>query len=305
MEHHIETGDSSPIRLTPYRLPHAYRETVRKELEEMQMQGIIEPSNSEWAAPIVIVKKKDRAIRLGVDYRRLNALSCVDAYPMPRIDDLIDLLGQCRYISTLDLTKGYWQVPVAKRDQSKTAFATPFGLYQFKRMPFGLQGAPATFQRLMDAVLKELRSFASAYLDDIIVFSCTWKEHLQHLDAVMTRLREAGLTIKPKKCQLGMKECSYLGHVVGGGKVRVESSKIEAIEKTQPPRTKKDVRTFLGLAGYYRKFISNYATLATLLTNLTRKSQPSSVQWTAECDEAFQKLKLALCSAPVLQTPDY
>ena len=176
-----------------------------------------------------------------MDYCRLNAISCVDAYPMPQMDDLIDLLGQATYISTLDLTKGYWQVPVASRDQQKTAFATPFGLYQFRRIPFGLQGAPATFQRMMDAVLKGVNGFASAYLDDVIVFSCTWKEHLMHLDAVLTRLREVSLTAKPKKCQLGMKECSYLGHVVGEGRVQMESVKIEAIERMQQPKTKKDV----------------------------------------------------------------
>ena len=161
-EHTIEAGDSSPIRLQPYRLPHAYRETVKRELEEMEAHGIIQPANSGWAAPIVIVRKKDGTIRLCVDYRRLNSVTRVDAYPMPRIDDLIDRLGQAAYISTLDLTKGYWQVPVSAKDRPKTAFTTPFGLYQFTRMPFGLQGAPATFQRMMDRLVDGLQDFASA-----------------------------------------------------------------------------------------------------------------------------------------------
>ena len=145
----------------------------------------------------MIVKKKDGTIRLCVDYRRMNALSRVDSYPMPRIDELIDMLGRAVYIATLDLTKGYWQVPVAKRDQPKTAFTTPFGLFQFRRMPFGLQGAPATFQRMMDRVLEGLREYTSAYLDDLIVFSGTWRDHLRHLEAIFTRLGEAGLTAKP------------------------------------------------------------------------------------------------------------
>ena len=187
-QHRIATGDASPIRLPPYHLPHAYRATVQQELEEMMAQGVIEQTTSEWAAPIVVVHKKDGAIRLCVDYRRLNAVSTIDAYPMPRIDDLIDLIGQAQFISTLDLTKGYWQVPVAEEDKAKTAFTTPFGLFQFRRMPFGLQGTPATFQRMMDRLLDGLRGFTGAYLDDLVVFSQSWEEHLHHLDSVLTRL---------------------------------------------------------------------------------------------------------------------
>ena len=304
-EHSIDTGNSAPVRLPPYRLPHAYREPVKQELQEMREQGIIEEADSEWAAPIVVVQKKDRTIRLCVDYRRLNAVSRVDAYPIPRVDDLIDLLGQAQYLSTLDLTKGYWQVPISMSDQAKTAFTTPFGLFQFKRMPFGLQGAPASFQRMMDRLLQGLGGFASAYLDDLIIFSQTWREHLEHLEAVLTRLCEAGLTARPKKCHFGMEQCIYLGHVVGGGKVQVEASKVEAVQKMSTPKTKKDVRTFLGLTGYYRKFIPNYATIATPLTDLTRKTQPNKVDWTAECEMAFSKLKELLTTAPVLQTPDF
>ena len=224
---------------------------------------------------------------------------------MPRIDDLIDRLGQAQHISTLDLTRGYWQVPVSGPDQHKTAFVTPYGLYQFKRMPFGLKGAPATFQRLMDQVLRGLSSFAAAYLDDVIVFSTTWEEHLPHLEKVFHQLKEAGLTAKPKKCQFWMRRCSYLGHVVGGGEVRVENKKVEAVQQISQPETKKEVRTFLGLTGYYRRFIPDYATVAAPLTDMTRKSQPNAVTWTPEAAAAFQKLKQALCSAPVLRIPDF
>ena len=303
-EHRIETGGARPVRLPPYRLPHAYRDTVKQELDEMLKQGIIEPSSSEWSAPIVLVKKKDGSLRLCVDYRRLNEVSETDAYPMPRIDDLIDRLGKAGYISTLDLTRGYWQVPMAQQARAKTAFATPYGLFQFNVMPFGLQGAPATFQRLMDSVVRGLE-FTAAYLDDLIVYSETWEEHLAHLRVVFQRLREAGLTAKPKKCQFGANRCVYLGHVVGDGTVRPDPRKMEAMESFPTPQTKKQVRVFLGLAGYYRRFIPNYASMAAPLTDLTRKSLPTKIQWSDDCEQAFQHLKTQLCSAPVLHSPDF
>ena len=153
----------------------------RIELEEMEKHGIIEKSSSDWSSPIVLVKKKDGTLRFCIDFRRLNSVSKTDAYPMPRVDDLLDELGQARFISTLDLTKGYWQVPVEKTAQAKTAFRTPFGLYQFRRMPFGLQGAPSNFQRMMDSLLVGMQDFAAAYLDDLVIFSRSWPEHLLHL----------------------------------------------------------------------------------------------------------------------------
>jgi len=192
-EHRIETGSAKPVRQPPYRLPQAYRETVQKDLQAMEENGIIEPSNSEWASPIVLVPKKDGTIRMCVDYRRLNSVSEADAYPMPRIDELIDRLGGAKYLTTLDLTRGYWQVPVAQDARAKTAFTTPFGLYQFRMMPFGLHGAPATFQRMMDVLLNGLGDHAAAYLDDLVIFSQTWDEHLTHLRGILQRLREAGL----------------------------------------------------------------------------------------------------------------
>ena len=167
----------------------------------MLRNGVIEPSNSEWSAPIVLVPKKDGSLRICVEYRRLNSISEVDAYPMARIDDLIDRLGKTKYITTLDLAKGYWQVPVTKEARPKTAYSTPFGLYQFNVMPFGLRGAPAMFQRLMDQVTAGLE-FTAAYLDDLIIYSTTWEEHVDHLRQIFTRLHEASLTVKPKKCQL-------------------------------------------------------------------------------------------------------
>ena len=254
---------------------------------------------------MVLVKKKDGTLRVCVDYRRLNVVSRADAYPMPRVDDLVDQLGGAKYISMLDLTRGYWQVPVAQHAQHKTAFATPFGLYQFRRMPFGLQGAPATFQRMMDKLLDGWGHFTNAYLDDLVIFSSSWPDHMQHLRAVIQRLQGAGLTVKPRKCQLGMTKCIYLGHIVGGGQVEVETAKVQAIQEFGVPRTKKEVRSFLGLTGYYRKFIPSYSSVASPLTDLTRKCMPNQVVWTPECAAAFEKLKSLLCSAPVLQAPNF
>ena len=303
-EHRINTGQAKPVRLPPYRIPYAYRDTVREELQLMEKEGVIERSSSEWAAPIVLVNKKDGTLRICVDYRRLNAVSEMDAYPMPRIDDLIDRLGEAKFITTLDLSRGYWQVPVREEDQPKTAFTTPYGLFQFRVMPFGLQGAPATFQRMMDIVLDGLE-FAAAYLDDVIVHSQTWDSHLNHITDILQRLADAGLTIKPKKCQFGMSTCAYLGHVVGNGEVRPGSSKVRAVEEFPTPRTKSQVRAFLGLTGYYRRFIAHYADVAAVLTDLTRKDGPKQVIWTRSCQKAFDELKRALCSTTVLKSPDF
>jgi len=305
VEHRILMLGRQPVRLPPYRIPHAYRARMQREIEDMLKSGVIEPSNSEWSFPLVVVPKKDGSLRICVGYRKLNSLSQADAYPMPRIDDLIDRLGNARFITTLDLTKGYWQVPVARECRHLTAFITDGGLYQFVKMPFGLQGAPATFQRLMDRVLSGHQEFAAAYLDDVVIHSSTWSDHLRHLDAVLSRLSEAGLTANPKKCRLAMTQCSYLGHTVGSGVVRPEVAKTQAIKDFAIPVTKTDVRAFLGLAGYYRRFIPDFATLAAPLSDLTRKLAPARVSWSPECGETFKALKKSLGTSPLLRNPDF
>ena len=273
--HYINSESAQPVKLPPYRIPHAYREAVSKELKEMLEAGIIEKSRSEWASPIVVVPKKSGEIRLCVDYRRLNSVTRGDAYPMPRIDDLIDSIGGAKFITTIDLNRGYWQVPVAEQDRSKTAFTTPQGLFQFTVMPFGLSGAPATFQRMLDTLIDGLESFTAAYLDDLVIYSETWEDHLEHIQQVFQRLTANNLTAKLAKCQFGMQQCRYLGHVVGNGQVRPEESKLQAVEYYTIPSTKKQVRAFLGLTGYYRRFIPDYATVATPLTDLTKKTAPN------------------------------
>ena len=302
--HTIHTSSACPVCLPPYRIPQAYREAVTKELKEMEEDGVIEASGSEWAAPIVVVKK-DGNIRLCVDYRRLNSVTAVDAYPMPRADELIDQLGKAKYITTLDLARGYWQVPMSDQDKGKTAFTTPKGLYQFNVMPFGLSGASATFQRMMDGLLRGLESFTSAYIDDIIIFSETWEDHIKHVREVLERLRKGKLKAKMKKCRFGMRECHFLGHVVGNGNLRPEPEKIRAVEQFPKPTTKKQIRGFLGLTGYYRKFIGDYARIALPLTDLTKKSLPDKVKWSEECERAFNTLKEVLCKSPILRNPDF
>lgn len=212
---------------------------------------------------------------------------------MPWVDELIDWLGNAAYITTLDLMRGYWQVPVEEQSRHLhlTTFMTPFSLYQFRMMPFGLSGAPATFQRLMDQVLRGLEAFVAAYLDDVVIYSVLWSEHLQHLRAVLQCLSQAGLTATPQKRQFGMKQCSYLGHVVGNGVVQPELPKLRAVETFPNPQTKKQVWSFLGLTGYYRKFIPKYAEVTSLLTDLMKKSARNHCIWTEACEVAFNTLK--------------
>ncbi|CAJ0924600.1 unnamed protein product [Ranitomeya imitator] len=267
--------------------------------------GVIEESHSAWSSPIVLIPKPDGSIRFCNDFRKLNAVSKFDAYPMPRVDELIDRLGKARYITTLDLTKGYWQIPLAEAAREKTAFATPEGLFQYVYMPFGLHGAPATFQRLMDRVLRPHRQYASAYLDDIVIYSMDWETHLQKVQAVIDDLRDAGLTANPKKCHIGLEEARYLGYVIGRGVVKPQIDKIQAIQGWPQPVNKKQVQAFLGIAGYYRRFIPNFAAMATPLTDLTKGKGSVMVKWTSAAEEAFHSLKRALCSQPVLVTPDF
>ena len=212
----IETGNAAPIHLPPYQLPKVRHQAVKNEVQQLLRAKIIEPSTSLWASPIVLVPKWDGI--LSVDYRCRNRVTKPDLYPMPRADDLLDRHGQAKYISTLDLTKGYWQVPVHPESRQQTAVITPFGKYQFLTMPFGLVGAPAVFQRLMNTVLADVSAFSTAYLDDVSIFNNSWKDHLVHLDEALSRLERAGLTVKASKCCLGCEECQYLGHVIGNGR---------------------------------------------------------------------------------------
>lgn len=303
VEHHIQTTTEIPIHQRPYRLPEAMKAVVRQELDKMLAQGVIEPSLSPWASPVVLVEKKDGSVRFCIDYRKLNAISAFDAYPIPRADEAIERLGDAQYITSLDLTKGYWQVPLGEDAKLKSAFITPFGLFQFKVLPFGMQTAPATFMRLMDQVLKGADKYANAYFDDTSVFSSTWTQHLADMRDVFERVKRANLTIRPSKCFVGFQEVPLLGHVVGNGKVRPQEAKVSAVKDFPIPKTK--VRAFLGLVGYYRRFIPKFSSVAAPLSDLTKKNKANQVVWLEECQAAFTKLKQALVEAPVLQNPNF
>ena len=302
VKHEIRTNESKPIRQNPRRLPISQRAVAEAEIESMLKRGVIEPSSSPWASPIVLVRKKDGTTRFCVDYRRLNSATVKDSYPLPRIDDSIDALSGSCWFSTLDLASGYWQVEVAEKDRPKTAFTTGSGLYQFTVMPFGLCNAPATFERLMERVLSGLPwEVCLLYLDDIIVHAATFEAELERLRSVFTRLREAGLKLSPKKCHLFKKRVVFLGHVVSEEGVSTDPEKIKAVREWPTPTSASALRSFLGLCSYYRRFVHGFANVAAPLHRLTEHDR--AFVWTSECDVAFHQLKQVLAQAPVLAYP--
>ncbi|XP_050984340.1 uncharacterized protein LOC127176618 isoform X2 [Labeo rohita] len=238
LHHDVRTPPGVVVRQRPYRVPEARRQAIEDEVQQMLKLGVIEPSRSPWSSPIVMVPKPDGTLRFCNDFRRLNEISEFDSYPMPRVDELLDRLGRARYISTLDLTKGYWQVPLSEAAKPKTAFSTPSGHWQYRTLPFGLHGAPASFQRLMDIILRPHQSYAAAYLDDVVIHSETWEDHLDRLRRVLTELRRAGLTANPRKCHLALYEAKYLGYQVGRGQIRPQEKKVEAVRTTPKPKSK-------------------------------------------------------------------
>ncbi|CAM4684191.1 unnamed protein product, partial [Lepidochelys kempii] len=303
--HSIDTGNAHPIKVQPYRVSPQAKTAIEREIQNMLQMGVIRPSGSAWASPVVLVPKPDGEIRFCVDYRKLNALTHPDNYPMPRTDELLEKLGWAQFISTLDLTKGYWQVPLDESAKERSAFTTHVGLYEFNVLPFGLWNAPTTFQRLVDGLLVGLGEYAVSYLDDVAIFLDSWEEHLEHIQKVFERIREAGLTVKAKKCQIDLNRVTYLGHQVGQGTISPLQAKVDAIQKWPVPKSKKQVQSFLGLAGYYRRFVPQYSQIAAPLTDLTKKKQPNAVQWTEKCQKAFNHLKATLMSDPVLRAPDF
>ena len=304
VRHVIDTGDHSPLRQPPHRTPMVYRDKIEQLVDEMQGRGIIRPSTSPWASPVVLVPKKDGSLRFCIDYRRLNAITKKDVYPLPRIDDIFDTLGGAKFFTSLDLASGYWQVELDEDARAKSAFATYQGLFEFTRMPFGLCNAPATFQRIMQLVLAGLEwRHCFVYLDDILVVSRTFEEHIGHLREVFNRLRSAGLRLKPKKCLILRDEVPYLGHVISARGVRPDPSKTEKVQHFPVPYDVTSVRQFIGLASYYRRFVPDFARIAAPLHALTRKNVV--FKWSGACAMAFQQLKEALITAPILACPKF
>ena len=218
---------------------------------------------------------------------------------MPDPDELMTKISQSRFFSKIDLCKGYWQIPMRLQDRDLTSFLTPDGLYRFKVMPFGMSNSPATFNRLMRQVLRGLKHTV-CFLDDILIHTQSFEDHILEVRSVLERLRDAHLTAKPSKCEIGQTQLVYLGHIVGEGIMKPTNEKLKAIQDAPRPKTKKEVRSFLGLIGYYRKFVPNFATVATPLTDLTRKCVPNKFEWKSECENAFSNLKCMLLSSPIL-----
>ena len=318
IKHPIRLLDNIPIRVPHRRIAPNQLDEVKRHIQKLLNQGIIRKSSSPYASAVVIVRKKDNSIRLCVDYRALNAKTIKDAYPLPRIVETLDILHGAKFFSSIDLAQGYHQVAMEEDDIHKTAFRVGSGgLYEYTRMPFGLCNSPATFQRLMEACLGD-ENFETLvlYLDDILVFSSTIEEHIERLDGVFTKLKEHGLKIKPSKCHFFRKEVKYLGHIVSEEGVSTDPAKTEAIRTWPKPKTEKELRSFLGIAGYYRRFVQNFAKIAAPLHSILSKPEKSKSKtkmkskqfvklWNDNCDKAFETLKEKLTTTPVLGYPDF
>ena len=298
-EHQIDTGSNPPIHRPPYRVSLSQRAEIQNLVSKMLGDDVIRPSKSPWASPVVLVKKKDGTTRFCVDYRKLNSITTRDVYPLPNIQDALDALQGAKYFSLLDLVSGYWQVPVSEKDKEKTAFCTPDGLFEYQVMPFGLSNAPSAFQRMIDVVLAGLKwNSVLCYLDDVAVFSETFEDHLVRLENVFKRLKEANLTLKPEKCSFALPKMLYLGHVITAEGISMDPEKINSIKNFPTPRSLTDVRSFVGLASYYRRFIKNFSSIAEPLTRLTKKEE--AFKWTGRQAAAFETLKDRLMNEPIL-----
>ena len=303
IQHKIETKPGcQPIKQAPYRVPETVRKEIESQVQQLLEQGLIEPSSAPWASPVVMVKKKDGSLRLCVDYRRLNAATIKDAHPINRIDDTLDALEGAQYFSTLDLATGYWQVPLDEDAKDKSTFCIRGGIFRWTVMPFGVTNGPATFTRLMETVMRGLHyKILLTYLDDVIVYSDSIDRQLDRLKTCFERLRQAHLKLKPRKCDLFQTTVQYLGHTVTSEGVGTDPSKIEKVKNFPVPQNLKQVRSFVGLASYYRRFIESFADIAYPLHQLMQKN--ARFRWTEKCDLSFEQLKTCLTTAPILAFP--
>ena len=298
LQHQIHVKENTqPINAAPYRCAPNRRKIIEDNINDMLKEGIITPSNSPWASPGVLAPKKDGTFRFCIDYRKLNAVTIRDAYPIPRIDDTLDALEEAKFISTIDLRSGYWQVGMDPKSQAMIAFISHRGLFEFKVMPYRLTNAPATIQRLMDILLVGLKwQCCLVYIDDVIIYSRSFEQHINDLKEVFDALRHSNLTLKASKCHFCRKEIKYLGHIITKDGVKSDPELISAVKEFPRPRKVKDIQTFLGLTGYYRRFIQNYAKLAEPLLKQIRNNQnkPNTnyhITWNDQCEAAFETLK--------------
>ena len=307
VQHVINTEDAKPISRAPFKMSPAELDELQKQLKQLLSLGLIQPSTSPWGAPVLFVKKKNGEMRMCIDYRALNKVTIKNKHPLPRIDECLDRLQGSSHFTSLDLKSGYHQVRISPSDVPKTAFNTRYGQYEFLVLPFGLTNAPPTFQQLMNSVLGDcLDKFALVYLDDILIYSKTDSEHKQHVKHVLELLRKAKLIGNLKKCEFGKRELVFVGYKITPNGILPDPSKVNSIKNWPALTNVQEVRSFIGLAQYYRRFIPNFAAIASPLTDLTRGTGPKkrSINWTEECQVAFDKIKDLLTSAPVLALPD-
>ncbi|GFO48475.1 reverse transcriptase [Plakobranchus ocellatus] len=291
------------IRVKPYPLPFAARDFVTQEVRDLLSLGVIEPSDSPYCFPIVVVWKKDGSMRLCIDFRKLNAITVFDAENIPRQEDLFNQLSHATIFSSCYLCKAYWQVPLHPDSRKYTAFQTPLGLMQWVRMPFGLVTAPATFCRLMRIVIGQTPDLLS-YFDDTLVFATSWQQHIVALRTLLTLLRRHGLHVNPSKLSIASSSVEFLGHMVSSGTLVPVQKKMDTILQLSVPVKKKEVRSLLGLVNYYRHFIADFASISAPLSDLLRKGTPEKVQWTPRCDQSLAEIKRLFSSPPILIIPD-
>lgn len=307
--HEIPTTSNESINTKSYRYPEALKGEVNKQIDKLLEEGIIKPSSSPWNSPVWIVPKKldasnERKWRLVIDFRKLNEISIGDVYPLPQISDILDQLGHSKYFTTLDLASGFFQIKLSPKDQAKTAFSVPLGHYEYTRMPFGLKNAPATFQRMMNNVLTGLQGIKCfVYLDDIVIYGSSLEDHNIKLKEVFERLSKHNLKLQPNKCEFLKTEVMYLGHLITRDGVKPDPKKVEVVQNYPVPKSPKQIKSFLGLAGYYRRFIENFSQLMQPLTKLLKKNEPFN--WTSLQQNSFEILKEKLCKEPILQYPSF
>ena len=304
-DHKIELeSEAKPPAMGPYRMAPPELEELRRQLKELLEAGFIQPSKDPYGAPVLFQKKHDGSLRMCIDYQALNKVTVKNKYPIPLIADLFDQLGRAKYFTKLDLRSGYYQVRIFEGDEPKTTCVTRYGSYEFLVMPFGLTNAPATFCTLMNKIFHPfLDKFVVVYLDDIVIYSNTLEEHVDHLGRVFQLLKQNELYVKREKCSFALREVSFLGHHIKDGKLMMEGVKIKAIQDWDPPTKVPQLRSFLGLVNYYRRFINGYSTRVAPLTDLLKKGKAWT--WDEKCQQAFEDLKKAVTKEPVLALPDH
>jgi len=303
-EHTIELEHGiQAVITTPYRHPKAYRDEIERAIHELLALGHIQPSTSPFASFVVLVKKKDGTLRMCIDYTALNKKTLKNRYPKPKINELMDELKGARFFSKIDLRSGYHQIRVREQDIPKTAFRCHYGHFEFLVMPFGLTNAPATFQSCMNHIFRShVRKFVLVFFDDILIYSRTWEEHLQQIETVLRVLEEQQFYAKLSKCEFGLTEMLYLGHIIRVDRVKVHEEKIRAIRDWPELRNVTKLRGFIGICTYYQKFVKSFSQLATPLTGLTRKG---AFSWSDTAQQAFDRLKEVMSSYPMLALPDF